>query len=170
MCRRSSTWPPWRSWTRRNELSPPINRAPAASDRGGAFPEDPNIMATQTTPTSRRPERSSMRGLEQQGLAPTGRVHWNLVTPELVEAAIRREEGERAEMGPFVAVTAPHTGRSPNDKFVVREPASENDVDWGKVNQPIGVEHFDLLLEDVKAYLIGLPELFIQDLYCGADP
>jgi phosphoenolpyruvate carboxykinase (ATP) len=73
-------------------------------------------------------------------------------------------------MGPFVAVTSPHTGRSPNDKFVVREPSSEADVDWGKVNQPMGEAHFDALLADVRAYLGALPELFVEDLYCGADP
>jgi phosphoenolpyruvate carboxykinase (ATP) len=66
-------------------------------------------------------------------------------------------------------VTSPHTGRSPNDKFVVREPSSEADVDWGKVNQPISEAHFDALLADVQGYLSGLPELFVQDLFCGAD-
>jgi len=97
-------------------------------------------------------------------------VHWNLLAPELVEAAIRRSEGQLADMGPFVANTSPHTGRSPNDKFVVREPGSEADVDWGKVNQPISPEHYELLKADVQAYLNGVGELFVQDLFCGADP
>ncbi len=126
-------------------------------------------MATQVSPST-TVKRESADGLGPQGLAPTGRVHWNLVAPELVEAAVRRSEGVLAEMGPFVAVTTPHTGRSPNDKFVVREPSSEADVDWGKVNQPISPEHYALLKADVKAYLNGLDELFVQDLYCGADP
>jgi phosphoenolpyruvate carboxykinase (ATP) len=122
--------------------------------------------------TSRTPAvaRSGNNGLAGQDLAPTGTVHWNLVAPELIQAAIRRDEGRLADMGPFVAVTSPHTGRSPNDKFVVKEPGSEADVDWGKVNQPISPEHFSLLLADVKAYLNTLPELFVQDLFCGADP
>ena len=107
---------------------------------------------------------------EQQGLRPGGQVHWNLVAPELMHAAARRGEGELADMGPFVAVTAPHTGRSPNDKFVVREPATEDDVDWGKVNQPFTPDNFATLLADVRAYLNAQPELFVQDLYCGADP
>ena len=115
---------------------------------------------------SRQPEAS----LDAQGVRPVGDVHWNLVTPELVKHAMRRGEGELAEMGPFVGVTAPHTGRSPNDKFVVREPSTEGDVDWGKVNHPISPEHFDRLQADVQAYLSKQPELFIQDLYCGADP
>ncbi|MBI5600112.1 MAG: phosphoenolpyruvate carboxykinase (ATP) [Gemmatimonadetes bacterium] len=114
--------------------------------------------------------RSGPSGLTGQDLQPTGTVHWNLVTPELIEAAVRRGEGRLADLGPFVAVTTPHTGRSPNDKFVVKEPSSETDVDWGKVNQPISPEHFATLLADVKQYLNGLPELFVEDLYCGADP
>ncbi len=73
-------------------------------------------------------------------------------------------------MGPFVAVTTPHTGRSPKDKFVVREPSSEGDVDWGAVNQPMTPAHYETLLADVQAYLNGLSELFVEDLYCGADP
>ena len=127
-------------------------------------------MATQTKPQTGAVPRESAQGLEQQGLRPAGEVHWNYVAPELIQAAIRRSEGTLADMGPFVAVTAPHTGRSPNDKFVVREPESEGDVDWGKVNQPLAPEKFDALLSDVRAFLNNQPELFVQDLYCGADP
>lgn len=126
-------------------------------------------MATQIVP-SIAARRNSADGLTPQGLQPVGHVQWNLVAPELVEAAVRRNEGELAEMGPFVAVTSPHTGRSPNDKFVVEEPGSIADVDWGKVNQPISTQHYALLKADVQQYLNGLDELFVQDLYCGADP
>jgi phosphoenolpyruvate carboxykinase (ATP) len=122
-------------------------------------------MATQTKPAA-----DSAGGLDALGITAGGTVHWNLVAPQLFTAAARREEGEFADMGPFVAVTSPHTGRSPNDKFTVREPGSEADVDWGKVNRPMTPEHFDALLADVQAYLGTLPELFVQDLYCGADP
>jgi len=127
-------------------------------------------MATETKPESAAAIRESSVGLSRQGLNPAGEVHWNLVAPELMKAAARRGEGEFAAMGPFVAVTSPHTGRSPNDKFVVREPSSENDVEWGKVNQPYSPEHYDTLLSDVREYLDGREELFVEDLYCGADP
>ncbi|MFL5577373.1 MAG: phosphoenolpyruvate carboxykinase (ATP) [Gemmatimonadaceae bacterium] len=132
-------------------------------------------MATQTKPQADAPRARAGRGdtshgLEGQGLAPTGTVHLNLIAPELIQAAVRRDEGELADMGPFVAVTAPHTGRSPNDKFVVREPSSERDVDWGKVNQPFAPDKYELLLADVRAYLNARPDLFVEDLYCGADP
>ena len=136
-------------------------------------------MATITPPDAQRADppapiigdhgthAGSLRAL---GITPAGEVHWNHVAPALVQAAVRRGEGVLADRGPFVGVTAPHTGRSPNDKFVVREPSSEADVDWGKVNQPMDEAHFDALLADVQAYLGALPELFVQDLYCGADP
>jgi phosphoenolpyruvate carboxykinase (ATP) len=127
-------------------------------------------MATQTTPETQRTQRESTAGLERQGLAPTGQIHWNLIAPELIEQAVRRGEGTIADMGPFVAVTAPHTGRSPNDKFVVKEPSSEQNVDWGKVNQPLPPERFAALAADVREYLNGQAELFVEDLYCGADP
>src|SRR5690348_4653393 len=127
-------------------------------------------MATQTQPHVAGVERKGENGLEQQGLHPTGTVHWNLVPPELVQAAVRRDEGVLADMGPFVAVTSPHTGRSPKDKFTVEEPTTKDDVWWGPVNRPFAPEKFDLLLADVQAYLDQQPELFVEDLYAGADP
>ncbi|HEU4990590.1 MAG TPA: phosphoenolpyruvate carboxykinase (ATP) [Gemmatimonadaceae bacterium] len=120
-------------------------------------------MATQSTP-------AAGQGLDAQGLSPNGTVHWNLVAPQLIQRAIERGEGTLADMGPFCAVTTPHTGRSPKDKFIVREPSAEHDVDWGKVNQPLAPAHFDTLLADVREYLDARDELFVQDLYCGADP
>src|SRR5690349_20779676 len=124
-------------------------------------------MATQTRPAGAADDQKT---LDAQGLKPAGHVHWNLVQTVLLDTAIRRGEGQLAEMGPFCAVTAPHTGRSPNDKFVVKEPSTEKDVDWGKVNQPLASEKFELLLEDVRDYLNQRDDLFVQDLYCGADP
>ncbi len=111
----------------------------------------------------------SQESLKEQGLTPKGKVHFNLVAPELILEAARRSEGEFADMGPFVAVTTPHTGRSPKDKFVVVEPSSEADVDWGNVNQRYDEAHFETLLADVKEHLNVQDELFVEDLYCGAD-
>jgi phosphoenolpyruvate carboxykinase (ATP) len=127
-------------------------------------------MATETKPERATATRESTVGLAKQGLDPKGTIHWNLIAPELMQAAARNSEGEFAAMGPFVARTSPHTGRSPNDKFVVKEGSSESDVDWGKVNQPIAEEHYRALIADVRAYLNEREELFVEDLYCGADP
>ena len=101
-------------------------------------------------PSTASPSRESSHGLSTQGLVPKGAVRWNLNPPELVAAAIRRGEGELADMGPFVAVTTPHTGRSPKDKFLIRESSSEKDVDWGPVNQPMSEAQFEILLGDVR--------------------
>jgi len=127
-----------------------------------------STMAIQARPANAA-EPKGRQTLDAQGLAPKGGIHWNLVQTVLLESAVRRGEGQVGEMGPFVAVTAPHTGRSPNDKFVVKEPSSEKDVDWGKVNQPFAPEQFDLLLDDVRSFLNSQSDLFVQDLYCGAD-
>jgi phosphoenolpyruvate carboxykinase (ATP) len=126
-------------------------------------------MATQTTPHDDAGLQGKV-GLEAQGLAPKGEVLWNLTAPVLIENAVRRGEGRLADMGPFCSVTAPHTGRSPNDKFLVKESSSEGDVDWGKVNQPFSEQQFETLLADVRQYLNGRDQLFVEDLYCGADP
>ncbi len=127
-------------------------------------------MATEIKPQRTSIARESSIGLGRQGLAPRGAVHWNLIAPELFKDAARRNEGEFADMGPFVAITAPHTGRSPDDKFIVKEPSSEKDVNWGKVNRPMSPEKYQLLLADVRNYLNDATELFVEDLYCGADP
>ena len=102
-------------------------------------------------------------------LAPRLTVHRNLTPPELYEHAVRRGEGVIAHDGPFCAVTAPHTGRSPNDKFFVQEPGSSERIWWGKVNQPLAPEHFDRLHADVVAHL-NEQELFVRDVFAGADP
>jgi len=107
--------------------------------------------------------------LSRHGLKPRGPVHWNLGAAGLIEQAIRRGEGSLTEDGAFVAITTPHTGRSPNDKFVVREPSSEDKIAWGNVNVPLSREHYERLHRDVLRYLEG-QELFVQDLYAGADP
>ncbi len=107
------------------------------------------------------------RGLETVQTAMA--VHSNLSAPALYEQAIRRQEAVIAHGGPLVCRTGAHTGRSPNDKFVVKEPSSEAQVWWGKVNRPMDVAHFDLLRRDVIAHLKSR-ELFVQDLYAGADP
>jgi phosphoenolpyruvate carboxykinase (ATP) len=96
-------------------------------------------------------------------------LHWNLGPASLVEHALQRGEGTLSEGGAFCAVTSPHTGRSPNDKFVVREPSSADQVWWGKVNQPITPESFDRLYRDTVRHLAA-QDLFVRDLFAGADP
>ncbi len=121
-------------------------------------------MTTAPTTTGTRAS-----GAHLGGFAPQRALFWNLEPAMLYEHAVRRGEGVLAESGPFCAVTSPHTGRSPNDKFVVRDPSYADEVWWGKVNQPLAMEHFDRLYADVVRHLNG-QELFVRDLFAGADP
>jgi phosphoenolpyruvate carboxykinase (ATP) len=107
-------------------------------------------------------------GLEALGIVRSGRVHWNLSPAALYEEALRRSEATLAADGPLVARTGQHTGRSPNDKFVVREPSSEKHVHWGAVNKEISAEKFDLLHRDMMAYLQD-QELYVLDAWAGSD-
>jgi phosphoenolpyruvate carboxykinase (ATP) len=103
------------------------------------------------------------------GLGGVAKVHRNLSVPELYEHALRRQEGTLGLDGQLVVQTGKHTGRSPNDKFFVREPGSEHHIDWGATNKAIDVAKFDALLERVGTYLAG-KEIFSLDCYVGADP
>jgi phosphoenolpyruvate carboxykinase (ATP) len=96
-------------------------------------------------------------------------VHANLSTAELYEHAVRAEEGIIAADGPLVVRTGTHTGRSPQDKFIVREPWSAGKIWWGEVNRPIAEEHYDRLRARLMDYLAER-ELYAQDCYIGADP
>jgi phosphoenolpyruvate carboxykinase (ATP) len=114
------------------------------------------------------PQRTDY-GLERHGIERPNNVYWNLPTPRLYEEAIRRREGRLGHLGPLVVRTGHHTGRSPKDRFLVREPSSEERIWWGEVNRPITPEHFDALRRQMLAYLEGR-DLFVQDCYAGADP
>jgi phosphoenolpyruvate carboxykinase (ATP) len=107
--------------------------------------------------------------LERHGITGAARVHRNLSAAVLLEHAVRRREGRLTKEGSFVGMTVPHTGRSPDDKYVVREPSSEGRVWWGKVNVPLEPEQFDVLLRDVKQYM-SEQELYVTDLWAAADP
>jgi phosphoenolpyruvate carboxykinase (ATP) len=108
-------------------------------------------------------------GVSAIGIEGAAAVHWNLSVSALYEEAVRRREGIIAAEGPLVCSTGQHTGRSPNDKFIVKQATSESHVAWGKVNRPIAASAFDGVLERMEAYLQG-KELFVQDCYAGADP
>ena len=108
-------------------------------------------------------------GLEGHGLQARGRVHWQPTTAMLYEHTLARGEGRLAEGGPLVVDTGRHTGRSPNDKFVVREPGSEERIWWSDVNAELSEGHFDGLRDKVVSYLEGR-DLYVVDAFAGADP
>ena len=108
-------------------------------------------------------------GLERQGMRHLGTVHWNQSMPVLYQHAVHRSEGEVVAGGAFSVRTGRFTGRTPRDKYIVEEPGTKDTVWWGKINQPVDPERFDSLHQRMLAYLQGR-DLFVQDLYAGADP
>lgn len=111
----------------------------------------------------------SQFGLENHGIQNVNNVYWNLSTASLYEEVIRRREGRLAHLGPLVVRTGEYTGRSPNDKFIVREPSSADKIWWGKVNRAMEPDKFETLRLRLLAYLQG-KDLFVQDAFAGADP
>jgi phosphoenolpyruvate carboxykinase (ATP) len=114
--------------------------------------------------------RTPRAGLDAQGIATGALLFWNLETAPLVEHALRRGEGKLAKDGPLVVTTGKHTGRSANDKFIVRDAETETSVWWGKTNKPMSTEHFAALKADFLAELAQRETLFVQDLYGGSQP
>ena len=108
------------------------------------------------------------KNLEMHGITNVKRIYWNLSPAQLIEQSVIRGEGKLADLGPLVVLTGKHTGRSPKDKYVVREPSSMDHVWWGNVNQPYEEEKFGKLLDKYLGYL-QQRELFVQDLFAGAD-
>jgi len=111
----------------------------------------------------------SHHGLEDLGITNANTVWRNLSSPTLYEHSLQRHEGLLAHLGPLVVRTGQYTGRSPNDKYLVREPSSQDKIYWGAVNQPFSPERYNALRARILAYLQGR-DLYIQDCYVGADP
>ena len=111
----------------------------------------------------------SRYGLDYHGIYNLNYVFWNMSSAALYEAAVRRREGLIGHLGPLVVRTGHHTGRSPNDKFIVRDPEVADEIWWGNVNRPFEVERFDAFYQRLLAYLQG-KDLFVQDCYAGVDP
>ncbi|BAQ70686.1 phosphoenolpyruvate carboxykinase [Rhodovulum sulfidophilum] len=106
--------------------------------------------------------------LEAQGIDGLGKVYYNLLEPALVEEALKRNEGTLGKGGSLLVATGVHTGRSPKDKHVVRTPEVVEHI-WWENNRPMEPEAFDRLHADMLAHLKGR-EVFVEDLYAGADP
>lgn len=106
--------------------------------------------------------------LEYLGIKNINNVYWNLTTPALYEQIIRRREGVIGHLGPVIVRTGSFTGRSPNDKFIVKEPTTDGHIHWGSVNRPFAEENFERIHHRLLAYLQG-NDVFVQDCYAGAD-
>ncbi|WP_426254639.1 phosphoenolpyruvate carboxykinase [Sphingomonas sp. DC2300-3] len=115
-------------------------------------------------------ERIPHAGLAVQGIETRADLHWNLVTARLVEASVARGEGKLSADGPLVVETGAHTGRSAQDKFIVRDAETDGTVWWGKSNKAMAPEHFAALKADFLTALGSKEHLFVQDLYGGSQP
>jgi phosphoenolpyruvate carboxykinase (ATP) len=118
------------------------------------------MTQSSTRPTAGAPEPTSSIGRV---------IRANRSTAELYEDAVRAGEGIIAADGPLVVRTGKHTGRSPQDKFIVREPGSARTIWWGDVNRPIALEHYDRVRTRLMAYLASRP-IYAQDCFIGAHP
>jgi phosphoenolpyruvate carboxykinase (ATP) len=111
--------------------------------------------------------RNAAHGADSFGFRNLNSVSWNLQAPDLYEISLSKGESKLGADGQIVVTTGQHTGRSPQDKFVVREGATENQVWWDN-NKPMSRENFDTLLADFLDHAQGM-DLFAQDLFGGAD-
>jgi phosphoenolpyruvate carboxykinase (ATP) len=96
-------------------------------------------------------------------------LHWNLTPTRLYEESLRRSESHLVEGGALAVLTGQHTGRSANDKYIIRDALTDDAIAWGKVNQPMQPEQFAALRQRVMDGL-SEREVYVQDLYAGAAP
>ncbi|MEX2161409.1 MAG: phosphoenolpyruvate carboxykinase (ATP), partial [Anaerolineales bacterium] len=121
-------------------------------------------------PKAKRGPKGSARQPSRPATLNLRKALANLSPAEIYEHAVRNGSVQLTAAGPFNAVTTPHTGRSPLDKYVVREPATEKDVKWGKVNQPIDEATFERMHQKVVAYLNKRQALYTRDVFACAEP
>ena len=96
--------------------------------------------------------------------------HLNLTSDQLVDLALERKEGVLASNGALSVETGIRTGRSPKDRFIVKEASTEADIEWGNVNRPFDEDKFNALWERVENYLNEKDAYFTSELHVGADP
>jgi len=121
------------------------------------------------TPTVIAGARTKAEGLDLYGIRDFHRAYWNLGSAPLAEHALARGEGTFAANGALVVGTGQFTGRSPKDKFVVRDEITERTMQWGAVNQPMSPAHFDRIYARMTAFWPGR-DVYVQDCLAGADP
>lgn len=113
--------------------------------------------------------RSIMEGLLELGLSNARGVSWNLTPAELITEAVKNGEGALTDTGALMCKTGVFTGRSPKDRFIVKDDLTKDAVWWGDINIPYKPEKFDALYEKMIASL-NTKKLYIRDAFAGADP
>jgi len=128
-----------------------------------------NILNIRTPAQSQAEAMKSDFGLDYQGLTNLHKIYWNLPTEALYEEIAFRGEAQIAQMGPIVVNTGKHTARAANDKYIVREPTTEENVWWGQYNRPYERAQFEELYGRLQGFMQGR-DVFVQDCYGGAAP
>jgi phosphoenolpyruvate carboxykinase (ATP) len=127
-----------------------------------------NILNIKTPAEAQADATKSDFGLDNIGFINLRKVYWNLTTEALYEEIIFRGEAQISKLGPIIVNTGKHTARAANDKFIVRESTTEQNVWWGQYNRPYATQKFDELYNRLQGFLQGR-DVFIQDCYGGAD-
>lgn len=128
-----------------------------------------NLLDIKTPAQAQATALKADYGLDNIGLTNLRQVYWNLPMEALYEEIVFRNEAKITHLGPIVARTGQHTGRSASDKVIVREPTSENHVWWGQYNRPMAADKFEELFARMQGFFQGR-DVFVQDVYVGADP
>ena len=128
-----------------------------------------NILDIKTPAESQAGSMRSDYGLENLGLSNLRKIYWNLPVESLYEEAIFRGEARISHEGPIIVNTGKHTARAANDKFIVRENTTEENIWWGQYNRPFPTEKFNELFSRLQGYLQGR-DVFVQDCFGGSDP
>jgi phosphoenolpyruvate carboxykinase (ATP) len=127
------------------------------------------IISVKTPAQDQAQTVKSDYSLSHHGLRNLHNVYWNLPTEALYEEAIFRGEGKISENGPFVVETGEWTARAANDKFIVKEADTDQNIWWGQYNRPFSEDKFNALYHRIQGYL-QRRDLFVQDVYAGQDP
>jgi phosphoenolpyruvate carboxykinase (ATP) len=128
-----------------------------------------NLLNIKTPAQAQASELKCDYGLENHGLTNLNSVYWNLPSEALYEEIIFRREGHLTHMGAMVVNSGKHTARAAQDKFIVREPSTEEHIWWGEYNRPISPEKFNEVFSRLQGFLQGR-DVFVQDCHAGADP
>jgi phosphoenolpyruvate carboxykinase (ATP) len=112
----------------------------------------------------------SKKALIRLGLTNTENIYYQLSPEELVQDTLRIGEGVLNDTGALVIKTGEFTGRSPKDKFIVKDEITEKTVNWNDFNLPIDAKYFDIIYKQIMNYLDQRSEIWVRDCYACADP
>ena len=109
-------------------------------------------------------------GILVKGISESTHVHYQHTPEELVQETLEREQGELNDSGALIIMTGEFTGRSPLDKFIVKDSITENTVHWNNFNLPIEEKYFTQLRKKLLNYLSSKDEIWVRDCYACAHP